>query len=200
MRFPTTEAEIRALAQSIIAGLEGNANFPSPPFSAAQLQALLDTVIQRSDAQVLSQATAKQDTDSKQASISDMAAALKSVLRYAENAAHGEDTLLAQLGWGGRAASHALQAPGQSRLLEVTQQGTGWVTLDWKKPADGGAAASYKIERRGRAEGDWKLAGISVETEITLNNQERGKEWEYRVLAINKAGEGAPSNIVTAVL
>jgi hypothetical protein len=200
MRFPTTEAEIRALAQSIIAGLEGNANFPSPPFSAAQLQALLDTVIQRSDAQVLSQAAAKQDTDSKQASISDMAAALKSVLRYAENAAHGEDTLLSQLGWGGRAASHALQAPGQSRLLEVTQQGTGWVTLDWKKPADGGAAASYKIERRGRAEGDWKLAGISVETEITLNNQERGKEWEYRVLAINKAGEGAPSNIVTAVL
>ena len=200
MRFPTTEAEIRALAQSIIAGLEGNANFPSPPFSVAQLQALLDTVIQRSDAQVLSQAAAKQDTDSKQASISEMAAALKSVLRYAENAAHGEDTLLAQLGWGGRAASHALQAPGQSRLLEVTQQGAGWVTLDWKKPADGGATASYKIERRGRAEGDWKLAGISVETEITLNNQERGKEWEYRVLAINKAGEGAPSNIVTAVL
>lgn len=90
--------------------------------------------------------------------------------------------------------------PGQPRLLETRQQGAGWLTLDWKKPADGGAAASYKIERRGRAEGDWKLAGISVETEVTLNNQERGKELEYRVIAINKAGEGAPSNIVTAVL
>ena len=30
--------------------------------------------------------------------------------------------------------------------------------------------------------------------EITLTNQGRGKEWEYRVLAVNKAGEGQPSN------
>lgn len=31
-------------------------------------------------------------------------------------------------------------------------------------------------------------------------NQERGKEWEYHVIAVNKAGEGQPTNTVMAVL
>jgi len=42
--------------------------------------------------------------------------------------------------------------------------------------------------------------GLAVESEITLMNQERGKQWEYRVLAVNKAGEGQPNNTVMAVL
>ena len=37
-------------------------------------------------------------------------------------------------------------------------------------------------------------------SEITLSSQERGKEWEYRVLAVNKAGEGEASNTIMAVL
>lgn len=40
----------------------------------------------------------------------------------------------------------------------------------------------------------------TMDAENSLHNQARGKEGEYRVMAVNKAGEGQPSNIVLAVL
>lgn len=72
------------------------------------------------------------------------------------------------------------------------------MVLDWKEPIDGGAVASYKIERRERPAGAWSLVAVALESEATLNNQERGKDWEFRVIAVNKAGEGVPSNTVAA--
>ncbi len=41
---------------------------------------------------------------------------------------------------------------------------------------------------------------MAIESEITLSNQERGKEWEYRVITVNKARQGAPTKPVMAVL
>ncbi|MFZ0033477.1 MAG: hypothetical protein WAK60_00635 [Sedimentisphaerales bacterium] len=40
----------------------------------------------------------------------------------------------------------------------------------------------------------------AIETESTLVDQPKGKELEYRVLAINKSGDGSPSNTIMAVL
>ena len=88
----------------------------------------------------------------------------------------------------------------QCRAVEAHRRGEGWIFLDWKEPVDGGAVAAYKILRRLRPDGPWTDAGMAVEREITLTNEERGKEWEYRVTAVNKAGEGEPSNTVMAVL
>lgn len=199
-RFPKREADIRILVQNIITGLTDNPDFPDPPFSPAQLQALLDNSIALEDAQVADQAKAQQSTEAKQAGNEEMIAAAKSVLSYAEDAVHGNDAKLAALGWGGRAEPVPLQAPGQPRSFEAAKEGPGWLTLDWKKSPDGGKAAFYRLERRAAAGGEWAMAGTALEAEITLHNQERGKEWEYRVIAVNKAGESEASNTVTAVL
>ena len=75
-----------------------------------------------------------------------------------------------------------------------------WVFLDCNKPVDGGAVAAYKIQSRLRSDGPWTDAGMAIESEIARKNQERGKEWEYHVFAVNKAGEGEHSNTVMAVL
>ena len=200
-RFPRTEAQIKALAQSIATGLAANpADFPAPPVPSLDLQALLDSLITLTNEQVAALATAEQATMTKDAGLDELVTAMKAILRYAEDAVNYDDAKLTALGWGGRAAATALEPPGQPRTLETTSQGEGWIFLDWKRPADGGAVAAYKIERRERPSGDWMLVHMAVESEATLNNQERGKDWEYRVIATNKAGESTPSNTVSAVL
>lgn len=41
---------------------------------------------------------------------------------------------------------------------------------------------------------------MAIQSETTLTNQERGKEWEHRVIAVNAACEGPASNTVPVVL
>jgi hypothetical protein len=99
-RFPECEADIKALAQSIISGLTNNPDFPNPPFTPAQLQTLLDSFISLCDTQVADQAKAQQSTEAKQHGQEDMTSALKS----AENAVDGNHAKLTALGWGSPAA------------------------------------------------------------------------------------------------
>ena len=140
-RFPDREAEIKALAQSIITGLTGNPDFPDPPVSPAELQAELDSFISLCDTQTADLAKAQQSTEAKQAGRDLLTDSMKSELRYAEDAVDGNNAKLAALGWGGKAAPTHLQPPGQPRTLDAPRQGAGWLLLDWKTPADGGQTA-----------------------------------------------------------
>ena len=200
-RFPRNEAQIKALAQNIVTGLAVNpADYPTPPTAPLDLQALLDSLITLCDDQVAAAATAEQATEIKAAGLEELVTAMKADLRYAEDAVNFDDAKLTALGWGGMAAATALEVPGQPRSLEAPNQGEGWIFLDWKRPSDGGSVAAYKIERREQPTGAWMLVSMAIESEATLNNQERGKDFEYRIIATNKAGESIPSNTVAAVL
>lgn len=125
---------------------------------------------------------------------------MKIDLRYAENIVDCDDEKLKLIGWAGRHKPTPLAVPGQCRLFEIVKQGEGWLTLDWKAPADGGKPAAYEIQRRERAGGTWQLAATAMTTEATLVDQPCGKELEYQVIAINKTGPGEPSNTVMLVL
>lgn len=72
--------------------------------------------------------------------------------------------------------------------------------MDWKAPVDGGAVAAYKVMRRERPAGPWEEVATAVISEATLVEQPRGKELEYRIIAVNKAGDGEPSNTAMVVL
>ena len=196
-QFPRNEAEIKELAQSIITGLTANpAIYAAPPVTAVELQAVLDSLITLCDDCVAARAAAELATDTKNAGVEELTDAMKAVLRYAEDTVDYDDAQLSLLGWAGQAEPTALQVPGQARTLEVPRQGEGWLFLDWKKPADGGAVANYKIERRERPSGAWALIGIAYDSEETLTGQDSATDWEYRIIASNKAGDGIPSNTV----
>ena len=85
------------------------------------------------------------------------------------------------------------------RSLRIVRELEEAVALSWKKPVDGGRVTAYKIQRR-RKRAAWEDVATSTATEIELDHQERGVEYEYRVVGINKAGEGRPSSVVRAVL
>ncbi|OHB77416.1 MAG: hypothetical protein A2Z25_01280 [Planctomycetes bacterium RBG_16_55_9] len=200
-RFPDRDAEIRSLGEKIIAGLTAGAvDFPAPPFPSTYLQPLLDSFVSLCDEQVAAKAAAEQATTAKQAARERLIAAMRADLRYAEDTVSRNDAKLTALGWGAKAAPKPLEAPGQCGSLEALRQGEDWIALKWIKPGDGGAVAAYRIERRQRPGGVWAIVGMAVECGVTLAGQPRGTDWEYRVIAINKAGESPPSNSVAAVL
>jgi hypothetical protein len=201
MNFPIREAEIRALARNVIRGMAENPDYPSPPMSTSDLNNILDEFDSSSDAQIAAKAAAEMATAAKQTALNALITALKSMLRYAELAVHGDDSKLKALGWGGRSEPTPLASPGQPRLLECHSQGEDWLILDWKRPVEGGTPSHYKIKRRELTEGgSWSLAGTATETEVLLNDQERGKKFEYQVVAVNKTGDSLPSNAVAVVL
>lgn len=201
MRFPKSEAEVVALVRSIIAGITENPVFPSPPISSSDLRNLLDSFTAAKERQIASHAIAEQDTDAKDAAFEAMIAPAKAVLRYGEYVTEGDDSKLNMIGWGGRSPHTPIAAPGQPLNLHVAQQGAGTLRLVWERPNEGGAVAYFMIRRLGRGEGEsWKTVETCIAPEITLTEQERGKELEYCVLASNRAGESLPSNSVMVVL
>jgi len=72
--------------------------------------------------------------------------------------------------------------------------------LDWKTPVEGGAVSAYKVMRRERPAVSWEEVTTAVISEATLVEQPHGKELEYRIIALNKADEGEPSNTAMVVL
>ena len=200
-RFPSKQAEIVALAEAMITGFTDNATlYPGPPVDPVHLTMEKDAYITAANAAIAAAAAAEAATSSKDDALEDLIGAMKSDLRYAENTVNFDDEKLKLIGWAGKKAPHALTAPGQSRLLEAPRQGAGWVFLDWKKPVEGGTPAAYRVMRRERPDGAWSEVATAVITEATLVEQPTGIELEYRIVAVNKAGDGEPSNTAMVVL
>ncbi len=200
-RFPKAEPEIAALAEAMITGLTSNAVlYPAPPVAVLDLTAAKTAYITALNAAIAAAAAAEAATTTKDDVLEDLTDAMKSDIRYAENTVDFDDDKLKLIGWAGKKAPTPLAIPGQTRLLEAPRQGDGWVFLDWKAPIDGGVPAAYKVMRRERPAGAWEDIATAVITEATLVEQPKGKELEYRIIAVNKAGDGEPSNTEMVVL
>jgi hypothetical protein len=73
------------------------------------------------------------------------------------------------------------------------------VTLSWTKPAHGGAAiTSYRIYRGTTTASQSLLATIGTGTSFADTSASNGTTYYYRVAAVNSAGEGSRSDVVSA--
>jgi hypothetical protein len=120
-RFPDSDSELIALTQKLIAGLQGNPDFPAPPVSSADLQSRLDAFIGLCDTQTSIQAAAEQATAAKSTGREQLAAEVKADLHYAEYAVDGDDAKLTSLGWGARSPHTPISAPGQPFKFQIAR-------------------------------------------------------------------------------
>lgn len=199
-RFPRTEPEIAALALRVAEGLLNAAeDYPSPPVSATELQEKLQAFNAADTGVVAAKTAYLEQHATKDDALEDLVDGLKANLKYAEIAVREDPEKLNALGWRAARRGSALKAPGETRDITIVSEGDTWVVLRWNPPIDGGAVAVYQVERK--REGDpWQDVTMSTITEALLSDQPRGVEFTYRVYAVNKAGIGQPSGIVTVVL
>jgi hypothetical protein len=200
-RFPRREADIATLASQMITGLTEHAEaFQSPPRSPEELQASLEAYVRQHEAAVLAKAAASEAYADKDEALQALTDDMKLVLSYAENTAKGDPEKLQALGWDARRDATSPQPPGQVLALEVKREGPGWLYLDWKKPSDGGLVAAYHVQLQKDGTGEWADISTCFDTLAVLTSQQRGVDLTYRVVAVNRYGEGLPSNTVTATL
>lgn len=200
-RFPKKEAEIAALAERLAHGLLDNVSiYPQPPVHPILIKIKNMLYSSARDNFIAKQAAAEEATTAKEEALEELVEAMKADIRYAENTVNYDDDKLKLIGWAGKKTATPLARPGQARLLEAPKQGDGWVFLDWKAPFDGGKPKAYKVQRRNRDNGSWQDVATAIVTETTLVEQPQKQELEYRVIAVNKAGEGPQGNTVEVVL
>jgi len=200
-RFPKKQAEIASLAERLWRGLWSNRPiYSNPPVHPISIRFKAIIYRRQRENLIAKQAAAEQATTAKDEALEELIEAMKSDIRYAENTVDFDDDKLKLIGWAGQKAATPLALPGQARLLEAPKQGKGWVFLDWKPPSEGGKPKAYKIQRRLRNGGSWENVATAILTEATLVEQPVKTELEYRVVGVNKAGDGSPSNTVEVVL
>ncbi len=203
--FPKREADAVALADAMIAGYQQNPTV----FTHADvptLQTLRAAYQTARNAQVDAEAKAELMTEAKDAALVTLEDLMKVQLRQSEVDTADDAQKLGLIGWGPKAPAQPSNPPGQPRDLDPVIQGPTTLFLDWKAPAPGpgGRVRTYLVERReqvgGGAFNEWHQVAIALDSEITLTDQPRNVQLEYRIIAVNNGGNSVPSNTAAVVL
>jgi hypothetical protein len=204
-KFPKTEAEVVALAETMIAGLAAHAaDFPS--VTVADLSTALNNYKSQRQTQENAKSQSQIATVTKDEKLETLTELMKNDLKLSEVDVADDPEKLTEIGWGPKAEPQPIVAPGSPTELHPTAEGQGAIYLVWEKPAggSGGPVRNYIIERRQQAQGGdfgaWSLVNTTYNTEINLTEQPVNLRIEYRVKAANAAGESMPSNSVSVVL
>ena len=93
-------------------------------------------------------------------------------------------------------AKDLFEVPGRPEAPEVKDRAEDQAKLAWKAPdSDGGSPITgYVVEMKGKLETKWKVIGKDVkELEFVATGLKPDSEYEFRVAAVNKAGQGQAS-------
>ena len=93
--------------------------------------------------------------------------------------------------------------PSAPRALSLPHVSRDGVTLSWSAPmSDGGSPIEgYIVEKCAPGSSRWTKVNRQPikSTEMNYNDVSVGEEWQFRVTAVNAAGQGKPSEATLAV-
>ncbi|XP_075998180.1 titin-like [Genypterus blacodes] len=95
-------------------------------------------------------------------------------------------------------ASETPLTPGKMTLVEVTCNS---VRLSWEKPKnDGGSKITgYIVEMQAMGDDTWTVCSEIKALEATINGLTKGKEYYFRVSAVNEKGRSEPKSLLVPV-
>jgi len=205
--FPKTESSIYDLALQMMNGLNEHGDvYPSITTEATMaLATAIGTYNTARNTQANTQSIAKNATIAKNEKQDLLEEEMRKIIYLAEHDCMNDPGNLDYIGWSDRKAPVPLTKPSQPGELTPAYEGPGTLTLTWDKPSSGGAVSNYRIERSDQPEGGglpgpWTLIITSYGENVTMQNQPRGIEMQYRAIATNAAGDSMPSSIATVVL
>ncbi|MBI4503635.1 MAG: fibronectin type III domain-containing protein [Gemmatimonadetes bacterium] len=172
----------------------------SPPISAAELEKRVERMKTAAFAiQQWKEQGAELHHDMKDARTA-VADGLTRVIRYSEVVFRDEPIKLGILGWGPVREKTPIKPPNEVRDIRIKKEGDTWIELAWKAPKGGGKVATYTIQQRKEGAAPWDDVHTTMDKQGRVEGRPRGVQLEFRVVAINRAGTGSPSGVVTAVL
>uniref|UniRef100_A0A3Q0KKY1 non-specific serine/threonine protein kinase n=1 Tax=Schistosoma mansoni TaxID=6183 RepID=A0A3Q0KKY1_SCHMA len=91
-------------------------------------------------------------------------------------------------------AKHPFDPPSGMQKPTVEDTSDDSVTLAWEPPRKG-PVTGYIVEKRAKGDKNWSKANAAPisGTGYTVKNLPKGKEFEFRVIPVNAAGQGEPS-------
>ncbi|KAL7064324.1 hypothetical protein AAHC03_04779 [Spirometra sp. Aus1] len=101
-------------------------------------------------------------------------------------------------------AKYPFDKPSAPGPLTVSEVGSNYVNLTWSRPASdgGGRLQGYIVEKREVGAPNWTRVNVNpiLSLSVNLPNLIEDKSYEFRVLAVNEAGESPPSQTDRPVL
>ncbi len=188
------------LAQQIITAMTGNANFPNPNPSLANLQTLLTTATTKVNDAEQARQTALQKTTERNTTIDALLAGLIAEAAYVESASGSDVAKIQSAGMDVRAEPAPKGPLPQVQNLSATAgDNEGEIDLQWDSVL---GASSYEIQTSPDpiTANSWTHKTSTTKSSVKVTGLPTGSRGWFRVRAVGASGPGAWSDPATKIV